>query len=128
MEEEYEEMEVKYNGNCGWTQAIEMDFQKSMANIKTSGCNGSGDLRLMNVFIAKTRWDVMVEGRDLKEIVTVASRPPSNQNLHKIILCGRRYIKKTCEALNKASVIIKRLLMSGGYACPLLTRKKWHFN
>jgi len=69
----------------------------------------------MNVFIAKTRWDAMMEGKDLKEVVMLAGVSPSNQNLHKIILCGRRYIHKTCEALNKDSVVIKRLLMSGGY-------------
>jgi len=109
-------MDMDSGGDCKWQKAIEMDFEKSMANVKTSGGNGNGNLRLMNVFIAKTRWDIRVEGRDLKEIVTVASRPPSNQNLQKIILCGQRYIKNTCEALNNASVIIKRLLMSGGYS------------
>jgi hypothetical protein len=114
--EEEEESDVDSGSDCEWEKAIEMDFEKSMANVKTSGGNGNGNLRLMNVFIAKTRRDVMVEGRDLKEIVTIAGRPPSNQNLHKIILCGRRYIKKICEALNKASVIIKRWLMSEGYA------------
>ena len=113
--EDHDEIEVDGRGNLEWKQAVEMDFEQSMANVKILGTNGHGNLRLMNVFIAKTRWDVMMEGKDLKEVVTLAGVSPSNQNLHKIILCGRRYIHKTCEALDKGSVVIKRLLMSGGY-------------
>lgn len=113
--EEYDEMEVDTECDPDWKKAVELAFVESMANVKISGMKGHGNLRLMNLFIAETRWDVMVDGKDLKEIVTIAGVPPSNQNLHKIILCGKRYIHKTCEALDKGSVIMKRLLMSGGY-------------
>jgi len=77
--------------------------------------NGHGNLCLMNVFIAKTRWDVLVEGKDLKELMNIVAAPIVSYNLQQIMLCGRRYIHKTCAALNKGSVIIKRWLMSGGY-------------
>ena len=77
--------------------------------------NGHGNLCLMNVFIAKTRWDVLVEGKDLKELMNIVAAPIVSYNLQQIMLCGRRYIHKTCAALNKGSVIIKRRLMSGGY-------------
>ena len=112
---EHDEMEVEFEGNVGWNQAIAREFRESMANVRISGLNEHGNLRLMNVFIAKTRWDVLVEGKDLKELVTIAGAPVVNQNLQKIMLCGRRYIRKACEALNKGSVIVKRRLMSGGY-------------
>ena len=113
--EEHDEMQVESERNMGWNQAIAREFRESMANVRISGLNGHGNLRLMNVFIAKTRWDVLVEGKDLKELVTIAGAPMVNQNLQKIMLCGRRYIHKACEALNKGSVIVKRRLMSGGY-------------
>lgn len=113
--EEYDEMEVDIEGDSDWKGAVEMDFAESMANIKIAGTDGHGNLRLMNVFIAKTRWDIIMEEKDLKDAVILAGAPPSNQNLHKVILCGRRYIYKTCEVLDKGSVIIKRLLISGGY-------------
>ena len=44
----------------------------------------------------------------------MAGMPIVNRSLHKIIQCGRRYIHKTCEELDKGSIIVKRLLMSGG--------------
>src|SRR5437762_14311997 len=87
----------------------------SMDNDRISCLNEHGNLRLMNVFIAKTRWDVLVEGKDLKELVNIAAAPIVSHNFQQIILCGRRYIHKTCAALNKGSIIIKRRLMSGGY-------------
>jgi hypothetical protein len=40
-----------------------MEFAESLANLQISGTNERGNLRLKNVFIAKTRWDSMVEGR-----------------------------------------------------------------
>jgi hypothetical protein len=108
-------MEVDSGDNLDWRRAADMEFSESTANVKISGGNTHENLRLMNAFIAKTRWDLMVHGKDLEEIVTIAGVPPSHQNLYKIILCGRRYVHKTCEALDRGSVIIKRLLMTGRY-------------
>jgi hypothetical protein len=112
--EQYEDMDIDAEGDSDWEMAIDREFEESMANIKVTGEKGYGNLRLMNVFIAKTRWDVTVEGKDLKAIVDIAGSPTINSNLHKVILCGRRYIKKTCEALDNGSVIVKRILMSEG--------------
>ena len=112
--EQYEDMDIDSEGNSDWKMAIDEEFKESMANIKVTGEKGHGNLRLMNVFIAKTRWDVTVEGKDLKAIVEIAGSPTINSNLHKVILCGRRYIKKTYEALDNGSVIVKRILMSEG--------------
>ena len=95
--------------------AIEMEFVESVANLQKSLSDNCGDLRLKNVFIAKTRWDAMMKGQDYKEIVTLAELPIVSQELHKIVLCGRRYIHRTCEALDRGSVIVKRLLMLGRY-------------
>src|SRR5271154_4748885 len=112
--EEDVEMEIDSIENCEWKMAIEREFEESMINVKGSDVNGHGNLRLMNIFIAKTRWDIMVKELDLKEVVKIAGMPKSNDVLHKIILCGRRYIQKSCEMLDKGSIVIKRLLMSAG--------------
>jgi len=112
---EDDEMEMESEGNVGWNRAIAREFRESMANVRISGLNGHGNLRLMNVFIAKTRWDVLVEGKDLKELMNIVAASIVSHNLQQIMLCGRRYLHKTCAALNKGSIIIKRRLMSGGY-------------
>jgi hypothetical protein len=114
-EDEDDEMDVDHESECEWKMTIDKEFEESIANVKVSGAKAHGNLRLMNVFIAKTRWDVVIEGKDLKAIVDIAGPPPISSSLHKVILCGRRYIKNTCEALDKGSIIVKRLLMSEGY-------------
>jgi Orsellinic acid/F9775 biosynthesis cluster protein D len=113
--EEDENMDVYGSEDGDWKRAIDMDFTESMANVKMSVTNEGGNLRLKNVFIAKTRWDSMMAGKDLKEVVRLTGAPTINDELRRIIVCGRRYIHNTCEALDKGSVIVKRLLMSGGY-------------
>jgi Orsellinic acid/F9775 biosynthesis cluster protein D len=113
--EEPEEMERDEIRDPEWATAVNMEFEKSMANVKAASGKGNVNLRLMNVFIAKMRWDVLVEDMDLEEIVKMTSMPTINRSLHKLILCGRRYIHKTCDELDKGSIIVKRLLMSGGY-------------
>jgi hypothetical protein len=95
---------------------VEKAVAESIAKVKISGMNGHRSLRVMNVFIAKTRCDVVVEGKDLKGIVTITGTPTKNQNLYKIVICAKRYIHKTCETLDKGSIMIKRLLMSERYA------------
>jgi hypothetical protein len=116
--EEDEDMDMDLDegaDNTEWKTAIDTEFAESMANLQISSTNERGNLRLKNVFIAKTRWDAMVDGLDLQAVVKSAAAPLVNDELHGIILCGRRYIHKTCDALDKGSVIVKRVLMSGGY-------------
>jgi len=117
--EDDDEMEIDSEGETEWERAIETEFEKSMANLNMSEANGHENLRFMNIFIAKTRWDALLEGKDLKEIVKIAGAPPCNLNLHNIILCGRRYIHKTCEVLDRGSIVVKRLLMSARYELSL---------
>jgi hypothetical protein len=76
--EEYDEMEMESEGNMDWNQIITREFRESMVNMRISGLNGHGNLYLMNIFIIKTRWDVLMEGKDLKELVTITGTPVIN--------------------------------------------------
>jgi hypothetical protein len=42
-----------------------------MINLNMSKTNEYENLRFMNIFIAKTRWDSLLEGKDLKEIIKI---------------------------------------------------------
>jgi Orsellinic acid/F9775 biosynthesis cluster protein D len=112
--EESDEMEVDEIRDPEWVTAVNREFEDSRANVKVATGKGKTNLRLMNIFIAKTRWDILVKDMDLEALVEMSSMPTINDPLHKIILCGRRYIRNTCEELDKGSIIVKRLLMSGG--------------
>jgi hypothetical protein len=79
--EENEELQADFKNNSEWKIAIDSEFEETMTNVKVSEGNGNGNLHLMNVFIAKTHWDVMVEGRGIKGIVAIAGFPMINSGL-----------------------------------------------
>src|SRR5277367_6930975 len=54
VEQDDEDMDMDAD-DTEWKTAIEMDFAQSMANLKISNMNVHDNLRLKNVFIAKTR-------------------------------------------------------------------------
>ena len=75
---EYNKIEVESVGNSDWNQVITLKFRESMANVRILGLNRHSNLHLMNIFIVKTRWDVLVEGKDLIELVVIAEAPMIN--------------------------------------------------
>jgi len=107
-EEEEEEDE-------GWNKTLEEEFEESIGRISISGTKESDDLRLMGAFIARTRWDLAVKDLDKGMLIQSATAPTVKDKLHKIILCGRRYIQQCCERISNGNVMIRRLLMSVGY-------------
>jgi hypothetical protein len=115
MEDEDGDIDMELEGESTWITAIDREMKTSVMNLGVSTVNQRQNLRFMNIFIAKTRWDVLVEEKDLGRIVGIAESPTVRDNLHAVMLCGRRYIRNACKLLDKGNVVIKRRLMSGGY-------------
>ncbi len=103
------------NDDEGWNNTLEEEFEESIGRISISGTKESDDLRLMGAFIARTRWDLAVKDLDKGMLIQSATAPTVKDKLHKIILCGRRYIQQCCERISNGNVMIRRLLMSVGY-------------
>ena len=99
----------------GWNQMLEQEFEESIGRIDISENNGKDDLRLMGLFVAKTRWDLAVKDMDRKALIERAAAPTIKDRLHKIILCGRRYIQRCNDRMSNGNIMIRRLLMSAGY-------------
>ena len=114
-EDEMMREEEEEDDSEGWNKTLEEEFEESIGRISISGTTQSDDLRLMGGFIARTRWDLAVKGLDKKMLIQSATAPTVKDKLHKIILCGRRYIQQCCEKISNGNVMIRRLLMSVGY-------------
>jgi Orsellinic acid/F9775 biosynthesis cluster protein D len=99
----------------GWNKMLEEEFEESIGRINISKNNEHDDLRLMGAFIARTRWDIAVKDMDRKTLIEMAAVSSIKDKLHKIILCGRRYIQQCCERITNGNIMIRRLLMSVGY-------------
>jgi len=115
---EYEDemmREEEEDDSEGWNKTLEEEFEESIGRISISGTKESDDLRLMGAFIARTRWDLAVKDLDKGMLIQSATAPTVKDKLHKIILCGRRYIQQCCERISNGNVMIRRLLMSVGY-------------
>ena len=70
-----------------WDAAMNREFGESMANAKVAEGKGKTNLRLMNLFIAKTQWDSLVEDEDLEEVVKMASM----LTIHRTLLNSQRH-------------------------------------
>ena len=106
---------VETDAGNEWKQALDQEFHETMGERTSSGATGHSDARLLSAFIAKLRWDLCVKDMELVELVKLAATPVRSDRLHKVILCGREYIDKCCEALNGGNIMLKRRLMSAGY-------------
>jgi hypothetical protein len=69
---------------------------------------------LLSAFIAKMRWDVCVKDMDLSELQKLTLTPVKSDRLHKVILCGRNYLRSVVTPLNGGNMMVKRHLMSVG--------------
>ena len=69
------------------------------------------DLRLLNAFIAWSRWDLLVDGIEWKILRDMAAIPTMKDPLHHITDECRAYIKEICKDLNKGSAILRREIM-----------------
>jgi len=117
--EDAEGQEGEIDTGNDWKSALEQEFQEVMPERLSSTQKGPSDVRLLSAFIAKIRWDLCVKDMDLAELQKLAASPIRSDRLHKIILCGRSYIEKCCNALNGGNMMVKRRLMSAGYSFTL---------
>ena len=69
----------------------------------------------MGAFIAKIRWDLAIKDVDTKRLSELVGVLTTRDNLHKILLCGRRYIKQCCEKLSGGNMMVRRKLMCARY-------------
>ena len=97
--EDAEGHEVEMDTGNDWKQALDEEFQETIAERLTHAVNGHSDIRLSSAFIAKTRWDLCVKDMDLSELQKLALAPVKSDRLHKVIICGRQYIETCCGAL-----------------------------
>ena len=107
--------DVEMNARNEWKQALDQEFQETMGERSPSASTGHSDARLLSAFVAKLRWDLCVKDMELVKLMKLAATPVRSDRLHKVILCGREYIDKCCEALNGGNIMLKRRLMSAGY-------------
>ena len=119
-----DELEAEDDTREDWELKLEQDFTRLVEDRDRIESSGSLDLRLMNAFIAKIRyihtyivwinirWDYHLKGVNTQSLVELVKVPTIRDPLHRLILCGRRYIKECCKKLSGGNMIVRRELMT----------------
>lgn len=72
--ESTERHNVEIDTRNDWKQALDQEFQETMAEHTSSATKGHSDIRLSSAFIAKMRWDICVKDMDLLELLPTIVR------------------------------------------------------
>lgn len=73
------------------------------------------NLRFMNSFVARTRWDILVEDHDWKKLKDIAAMPKSGTTLHCIIRLVYKHFGSISDKLRMGDVLMRRKITSTGY-------------
>ena len=109
------ELELESDQEEDWKSVLKEDFKRRIQKQENMEDSEHMDLRLMGAFIAKIRWDLAIKDVDTKRLSELVGVPTTRDNLHKILLCGRRYIKQCCEKLKGGNMMVRRKLMCARY-------------
>jgi Orsellinic acid/F9775 biosynthesis cluster protein D len=113
--EDGNDLELESDQEEDWQTILKEDFKRKIEKQGSSKESDHMDLRLMGAFIAKVRWDLAIKDVDGKRLSELVGLPTIRDNLHKVLLCGRRYIKQCCEKLNGGNMMVRRKLICARY-------------
>ena len=71
-------------------------------------------MRLLNEFIAHTRWDILIEGYDKKQLRALAAIAKEKNPLHKMMEVLEKYFTKISDKLRVRDVLLRRKIESKG--------------
>jgi hypothetical protein len=110
-----QDLEIEGIQQEDWMLNLRNDFKDLLAKGDTEELDEVMDLRLMGTFIAKIRWDLAIKDLNTKVLIDFTGTPTIRNKYHRILLCGRRYIKECCKKLARGNMMIRRKLMSVRY-------------
>jgi hypothetical protein len=73
------------------------------------------NLRFVNSFVARTRWDVLVEDHDCKKLKELASGPKVEPGMDRIMKLTFKYFDGISDKLRVGDVLMRRKIRSTGY-------------
>src|SRR5579871_3585199 len=100
------------NGDV-WTAVesiLAVEKRKTMKNSKDKEDN----VRLINGFIARTRWDTLTESEDKKILIGMAAIPKEKDSLRGILNFCQNYFEGIADKLRTGDVLLRRKIGSEG--------------
>jgi hypothetical protein len=73
------------------------------------------NVRLVTGFVARTRWDIVIEGHDKKQLITLAAIAKEKDRLHRVREISGKYFTEISDKLRVGDVLLRRKIESEGY-------------
>jgi len=96
-----------------WRTALEDEFKQAVSGMGERRDREVEDLRLLNGFLAKVRWDLKIRDGDWSKLMEMAKVPGKGDEMQRVVEGGKRYIKECCRYLSRGNMMVKKLLMTG---------------
>ena|SRR5271154_5361318 len=82
------------------------------------------NLRFVNSFVARTRWDILVEDHDWKKLKELAASPKVETGMDRIVKLAFKYFDRISDKLRVGDVLIRRKIRSTGYPLRFCTCRR----
>ena len=102
---------VEENNDSAW-KAVSALLMKKRPRVSTER---EENVRLINGFVARTRWDILIEGQDKKKLIAMAAVPKSNDRVDRIVKMAYKYFEGISDKLRVGDILLRRKIESTGY-------------
>src|SRR5262245_45120937 len=105
---------IEEQNDDAWTAVqsiLASEKRKTIKNLKDKEEN----VRLINGFIVRTQWDILMEGEDKKKLIEIASIAKEKDPLQGIMEQCRNYFDGIADNLRMGDVLLRRKIDSAGF-------------
>jgi len=105
-------MEVDEDNESTW-EAVKVLLAKKRHRVRAS-TGREENVRLLNGFVARTRWDILIEGHDKNQLRALAAIAKEKDPLHKVMEVSEKYFTEISDKLRVGDVLLRRKIESEG--------------
>ena len=105
-------MEVDEENESAW-DAVKTLLAKRRHRVRAS-TGREENVRLLNGFVARTRWDILIEGHDKNQLRALAAIAKEKDPLHKVMEVSEKYFTEISDKLRIGDVLPRRKIESEG--------------
>jgi Orsellinic acid/F9775 biosynthesis cluster protein D len=107
-------VEVEDDNESAW-KAVEVLLAKRKRRASRLVNEREENVRLINGFVARTRWDILIEGHDKKALMGLAALAKEKDPLRRIGELSQKYFESISDKLRVGDVLLRRKIQSEGY-------------
>ena len=105
-------MEVDEENESAW-EAVKVLLAKRKRKALAS-TEREENVRLLSGFVARTRWDILIEGHDKKQLRALAAIAKEKDLLHKVMEVSEQYFTEISDKPRVGDVLLRRKIESEG--------------